>query len=207
MARIDFLIATFSCAERGELPSSALLLSIHFWQNCCQEWTTHSLKRGIACNQFVLNNANSFCFSSETTDDQFLFVHHNEWQRLMLLKYGQEICPLTQRTILPNMKYYAFFVCVSTKYGYMNVGIFMVEWEWIHWRSIADSLLLYQGWKPKHFWIDIDEQYITATENVFPGTSLYLINFSLTFDFYLFHFGKQSFHQHIWGWCWDWWRW
>lgn len=57
-----------------------------------------------------------------TYKDQLLYVHQEEWQRDLLLKYGGEICLLDATYKTTKYAVPLFFLCVKTNIGYAVVG-------------------------------------------------------------------------------------
>jgi hypothetical protein len=107
--------------------------------------------------------------SSHAAD--LLFCHQTEWQRRLLMRYGNDICLLdatyrTSRFALP-----LFFLCVKTNVNYTVVASFIVECETT--AAVSEALQVIQrwnpGWKPQTWMVDFSEVEINALECVFPG--------------------------------------
>ncbi|CAC5404529.1 unnamed protein product [Mytilus coruscus] len=67
--------------------------------------------------------------SVSVTDEKFLFIHQSDFQKQLLLKYGQEMCLMdaTYRTTQYAVPLY--FICVPTTVNYMTVATFITETE------------------------------------------------------------------------------
>ena len=72
-----------------------------------------------------------------------------------------------------------FFLCVKTNVGYSVVGEFVIQSETS--QQIAEALLVLKGWNPNwnppFFIIDYSEAELSAIEEVFPSTKVYLCDF------------------------------
>ena len=100
-----------------------------------------------------------------------LFCHQTEWQRRLLMRYGNEICLLdatykTSRYALP-----LFFVCVRTNVNYIVVTSFIEQSETT--AAVAEALEILKewnpDWNPRNWMVDFSEIEIKALESVFAG--------------------------------------
>jgi len=101
-----------------------------------------------------------------------LITHQSQWQRRLMLRYGQDLVFLdatykTTRYALP-----LFFLCVHTNSGYMVVAIIVMERE--DTASLIEAIRLLQQnvpeWNPAAFMTDASEIEITAIRTIFPGS-------------------------------------
>ncbi|CAG2192668.1 unnamed protein product [Mytilus edulis] len=110
---------------------------------------------------------------------KFLFIHQSDFQKQLLLKYGQEICLMdaTYRTTQYAVPLY--FICVPTNVNYMTVATFITETE--DSDSIKRVLLQLRQWNPEwnpsFFMCDYATEEINAIESVFPDSFVYLCDF------------------------------
>ena len=68
------------------------------------------------------------CFGDtvpSTSCDNFLFVHQEEWQRKLLLKFGSDLVLLDATYKTTKYAIPLFFLCVNTNVGYKVVAEFM----------------------------------------------------------------------------------
>jgi len=103
-----------------------------------------------------------------------VFVHQTDWQRRLLLRYGQEICLLdatykTSRYALP-----LFSMCVRTNVNYIAVASFIVQSETT--AAVAEALMILQQWNPewhpRSWMVDFSNVEIHALESVFAPLAL-----------------------------------
>lgn len=112
--------------------------------------------------------------SVSVTEEKFLFIHQSDFQKQLLLKYGQEICLMdaTYRTTQYAVPLY--FICVPTNVNYMTVATFITETE--DSDSIKRVLLQLRQWNPEwnpsFFMCDYATEEINAIESVFPGIKI-----------------------------------
>jgi len=104
-------------------------------------------------------------------DQHLLLIHQSQWQRRLMLRYGQELVFLdatykTTRYALP-----LFFLCVHSNNGYVVVAAIVIEKE--DSASLIEALgRLKQAvpdWNPTAFMTDASEIEITAIRTVFKG--------------------------------------
>lgn len=113
------------------------------------------------------------------TEEKFLFIHQSDFQKQLLLKYGQEICLMdaTYRTTQYAVPLY--FICVPTNVNYMTVATFITETE--DSDSIKKVLLQLRQWNPEwnpsFYMCDYATEEINAIESVFPDSFVYLCDF------------------------------
>ena len=72
-----------------------------------------------------------------------------------------------------------FFLCVKTSVGYSIVAEFVIQSETA--QQISEALAVLKqwnpNWKPSFFKIDYSEAELSAIEEVFPSTKVYLCDF------------------------------
>ena len=111
--------------------------------------------------------------------DNFLFVHQEEWQRKLLLKYGSDLALLDATYKTTKYAMPLFFWCVNTNVGYKVVAEFMCQHE--DEISISEALGILrrwnQDWSPKYFMVDFSAAEIGAIETCFPGVVAYICDF------------------------------
>ncbi|XP_069819606.1 uncharacterized protein [Dendropsophus ebraccatus] len=124
-----------------------------------------------------------FCrpHSSEESKEEihFLFLYQAEWQKKLLVRYGNQITLLdaTYRTTKYALPLY--FLCVRANVGYAVVAAFVTQHE--RTNSILEALkmikLWNEAWKPSSFMLDFCLEEINAIEQVFPDAEIFLCDF------------------------------
>ena len=110
---------------------------------------------------------------------KFLFIHQDEWQRKLLLRYGGEL--VLMDTTYKTTKYAIplFFVCVNGNTVYIVVAEFMCQNE--DSLNIEEALGILKMWNPcwnpKYFMIDYSQAEIDAIEKSFPEVSVHIYDF------------------------------
>ena len=149
-----------------------------------QEWKTKYGSDSFFFREYSEKDA-SAGDESEVDDDEdevlvtdnncgkgLLLCHQTEWQKRLLVKYGNEISLLdatykTSRYALP-----LFFICVKTNVNYCVVASFIVQYETK--AAIAEALEMLKQWNtqwnPLNWMTDFSEVEINALNEVFPGT-------------------------------------
>ena len=106
---------------------------------------------------------------------KLLVVYQADWQRQLLLRYGQELVFLDATYRTTRYAVPLFFLCVHTNDGYIVVGIIILERE--DSESLAEALEIVKtenpDWKPKWFMVDASEMEIAAINSTFAGPFLY----------------------------------
>ena len=109
----------------------------------------------------------------------FLFMHQEEWQRRLLLRYGSVLALLDATYKTTKYAMPLFFLCVNTNIGYEVVAEFMCQHE--DEISIAEALGILRGWNlewnPKYVMVDFSAAEIGAIEKCFPGVVAYICDF------------------------------
>lgn len=123
--------------------------------------------------------------SDETTingnqyEQTLLWVHQSDWQKELLIKYGNTISLIDATYKTTKYDLALFFICVKTNVGYSVVAEFVVQSETAE--SIAESLAILKQWNPtwnpRYFMTDYSEAESVALESVFPSTTIYLCDF------------------------------
>ncbi|XP_040280115.1 uncharacterized protein LOC120995157 isoform X2 [Bufo bufo] len=112
-------------------------------------------------------------------EQNFLFCYQSEWQKKILVQYGNEMTLLdatyrTTRYALP-----LYFLCVRTNVCYAVVGAFVLQQE--RTEDIVESLKIIAGWNtawaPSCFMVDFCLEEINAIEQVFPDADIKLCDF------------------------------
>lgn len=100
-----------------------------------------------------------------------------QFQRKMLLKYGQGITLLdaTYKTTKYDIPLYN--MCVNTNFGFLICGSFFISSDTTS--SVAEALQVFKewnpGWHPENFMCDYDLKEIRAVEETFSGI-MYLVH-------------------------------
>lgn len=108
-----------------------------------------------------------------------LYVHQEQWQKDLLLKYGNTISLIdaTYKTTKYNIA--LFFICVKTNVGYCVVAEFVIQSEASE--QIAEALNILRSWNtewnPKYFMTDYSEAEYLALKTAFPGIKIFLCDF------------------------------
>ena len=109
----------------------------------------------------------------------FLFVHQEEWQQRLLHRYGSELVFMDATYKTTKYAIPLFFLCVRTNVGYKVVAEFMTQYE--DQKSISEALAILKSWnplwKPNYFMVDFSTIEIGAIEEQFPGVTAYICDF------------------------------
>ena len=107
-----------------------------------------------------------------------LWVHQTNWQREMLVKYGNTI-DATYKTTLYDVPLFFVFVTVRTNAGHTVAAEFIVQSETSE--DIKEALGIPKEWnpewKPSFFMCDYSEGEIGALESAFPTSTVYICDF------------------------------
>ena len=108
-----------------------------------------------------------------------MFVHQEEWQRRLLLRYGSDLVLMDATYKTTKYAIPLFFVCVHTNVGYKVVAEFLCQNE--DNECIAEALNIIKSWnptwKPKYFMVDYSMAEINAIESEFPDVAVYICDF------------------------------
>ena len=108
-----------------------------------------------------------------------LWVHQTDWQKDLLVRYGNTISLIDATYKTTRYELALFFICVRTNVGYSVVGEFIVQSETTH--NIGEALEVLRKWNPEwnplYFISDYSEAELTAIEAVFPNAKTYLCDF------------------------------
>lgn len=112
-------------------------------------------------------------------EQTILWIHQTDWQKQLLIKYGNTISLIDATYKTTKYDLALFFICVKTNVGYSVVAEFVIESETAE--NIAESLTMLKQWnptwKPQYFMTDYSEAEVAALEIVFPNTTIYLCDF------------------------------
>ena len=117
--------------------------------------------------------------SQDKCSQTFLYVHQTQWQKALLLRYGNNISLIDATYKTTRYDLALFFICVRTNVGYSVVGEFITQAETAEYISEALQQLRTWNpeWKPKFFMTDYSEAELLALEQTFPGIQIYLCDF------------------------------
>ena len=108
-----------------------------------------------------------------------MFVHQEEWQRRLLLRYGSDL--VLMDAIYKTTKYAIpfFFVRVHTNVGFKVVAEFLFQNE--DNECITEALNIIKSWtptwKPKYFMADYSMEEINAIKSEFLDVAVYICDF------------------------------
>lgn len=112
-------------------------------------------------------------------EQTLLWIHQESWQQDLLIKYGNTITLMDATYKTTQYELALFFLTVRTNVGYSVVAEFVIQHE--KTEDIAEALKFIKQWNPqwspKFFMSDYSEAEITAVEQTFPTTKLYLCDF------------------------------
>lgn len=117
--------------------------------------------------------------STSLQKNEFLWVHQEQWQKDLLLRYGNQISLMdaTYRTTKYDLP--LFFICVKTNCNYMVVAEFIIGSESVE--AIVEPLKILQewnpSWNPQYFITDYSDAEIAALEEVFHNVVVYICDF------------------------------
>ncbi len=122
--------------------------------------------------------------SSDTSEmsprqNKLLFVHMEEWQCRLLVKYGNTLSLLDATYKMTKYALPLFLLCVRSNVGYMPVAEFICQEE--DAASIAEALSIIkewnEDWKPASFMVDFCEAEHNAITEVFKDTEVRVCTF------------------------------
>jgi len=106
----------------------------------------------------------------------FLFIHQEEWQQRLLQRYGSELVFMDATYKTTKYAIPLFFVCVRTNVDYKVVAEFMTQYK--DQQSISEALSILKSWNPLwqpiYFMVDFSTVEIGAIEEQFPGATAYI---------------------------------
>ena len=109
--------------------------------------------------------------SKTDADEHLLLVHQAQWQRRLMLRYGQELAFLDATYKTTQYALPLFFLCVHTNSGYVVVAVIVIERE--DSASLSEALCMLRqsvsAWAPSAFMLDSSEVEIAAVKAAFPG--------------------------------------
>ena len=112
-------------------------------------------------------------------ESKFMFVHQEEWQQRLLLRYGSDLVLMDATYKTTKYAIPLFFICVHTNVGYKVVAEFLCQNE--DKECIAEALDIIKSWnptwRPKYFMVDYSTAEINAIESVFEDVSVYICDF------------------------------
>ncbi|XP_074504852.1 uncharacterized protein LOC141775412 [Sebastes fasciatus] len=120
---------------------------------------------------------------SQETDDgaveKLLLCLQTQWQRRLLVLYGQQLCLLDATYRTSRYSVPVFFLCVRTNVNYIVVGVFVTQSE--KKEDIREALEVFKkwnaDWKPSHFMVNFCNTEIGALEEVFKDSNVILCDF------------------------------
>ena len=189
--------------ELSKLDQENLRLKIEEWQKDCPE-STHYFRPYVKKPQdqspplpqsSVLNSEHTpgmflgttgceedwvnFKGTSAECSQTLLWVHQNNWQKELLVKYGNTITLIDATYKTTKYDLALFFLCVKTNVNYTVVAEFIVQSESAD--EIANALKIIKQWNPDwtppFFMSDYSEAEQLAIMEVFPECTLYLCDF------------------------------
>lgn len=101
-----------------------------------------------------------------------LFIHQTEWQRKLMLRYGNELTLLDATYKTTKYALPLYFVVVKTNIDYQVVASFVIQSETSE--AIKEALHVlkdwsHDKWRPAYCMIDCCEEEMTAIQETFPG--------------------------------------
>ena len=121
----------------------------------------------------------NFKGTSAECSQTLLWVHQNDWQKELLVKYGNTITLIDATYKTTKYDLALFFLCVKTNVNYAVVAEFIVQSESAN--EIAGALKIIKQWNPKwtppFFMSDYSEAEQLAIMEVFPKCTVYLCDF------------------------------
>lgn len=122
---------------------------------------------------------NEFQESSHSCSQTLLWVHQDEWQRDLLVKFGNVITLIDATYKTTKYEVPLFFLSVKTNVNYVVVAEFVIQSETAN--EISEALSVIKkwnpAWDPAFFMSDYSEAESLAIETVFPEATLYLCDF------------------------------
>ena len=119
------------------------------------------------------------CNSEDQNIDTLLYIHQENWQKELLVKYGNTMSLLDATYKTTKYELPLFFLCVRTNVGYIVVADFIIQGETT--KKIKEALDVLKSWNPKwqpdFFMIDYSESEMNAIKEIFPATTLYICDF------------------------------
>ena len=104
-------------------------------------------------------------------EQTLLWVHQSDWQKQLLIKYGNTISLIDATYKTTKYELALFFICVKTNVGYSVVAEFVVQSETAE--SITEALEILKQWNPQwnpqYFMTDYSEAEFVALGTAFPS--------------------------------------
>ena len=88
-----------------------------------QDWVTNDSDSSFFLRKYSVSDDPS------KTNEKFLFVSQESWQKDLLNKYGQSVFLLDATYKVTKYSLPLFFICVKTNVDYVVVGQFIVQFE------------------------------------------------------------------------------
>ena len=108
-----------------------------------------------------------------------LWVHQTEWQKNLIVRYGNTISLIDATYKTTKYELALFFICVRTNVGYSVVAEFIIQSETTE--NIREAMEMLRDWNPEwnpqYFMSDYSEAELSVIEAVFPNTKTYLCDF------------------------------
>lgn len=116
---------------------------------------------------------------SERCKQTLLWIHQENWQKDLLVKYGNTMTLIDATYKTTRYDLALFFLCVRTNVNYTVVAEFIIQSESAE--QIAEALSIIKDWNPKwsppFFMSDYSEAEQLAINTVFPHCTVYLCDF------------------------------
>ena len=115
----------------------------------------------------------------QQAEQNFLYIHQEEWQKDLLTTYGNTITLIDATYKTTKYSIPLFFLCVKTNVNYTVVAEFVLQSE--NTEHIFEALSIIKSWtpswNPKYFITDYSDAEMSAINILFPETQLYLCEF------------------------------
>ena len=112
-------------------------------------------------------------------DKTVLYINQEEWQKELLLKYGNVITMMDATYKTTKYSIPLFFLCVKTNVNYTVVAEFIIQSETTE--MIFEALSVIKSWNPawspNYFITDYSDVEMGAIKKLLPDTQLYLCDF------------------------------
>ena len=150
-----------------------LRLKVEEWKKCSP--TSNFYFRPFGKKSTIINES---CDNLET-EQTFLYIHQDEWQRELLTTYGNTITLMDATYKTTKYSIPLFFLCVKTNVNYTVVAEFVLQAE--NTDHIYEALSIIKSWTPnwdpKYFITDYSDAEMSAISKLFTNTQLYLCEF------------------------------
>ena len=117
--------------------------------------------------------------AEEEYEETLLYVHQEDWQKELLTQYGNTLTLIDATYKTTKYTVPLFFICVKTNVSYSVVAEFIIQSE--STEQISEALAVIKRWNPtwnpNYFMMDYSDAEMSAIQNIFPSTQIFVCDF------------------------------